>query len=375
MLIVWYCLISFVYFLLNIIEFFFVELLKFDKSFFNLFFNSIYKSINIKEFKNPNFKDLDYRNNNLNFKLLYQEYLFFNSVSKCETIKLFLINSIFSKMILKGFYNPKFLFLIYITNSKNFSYNIKKINTEKIYSNLQIGNFKKKFNPSSLYLFYKVTYKSLNNKFVTINQTLENNIQKLWNIKYAPSNFTKYISLENLNQYNVLYLRKHKVFNKGRYSRNRQYYRTGVYWCLYVNIIAVIGIYFWFYRFTMNFGYLWWLLCGFILSFIIPKTVKYGLYNPIKLLDSLSCDIIWISSLIINFYNGLIQFFSKFLMINSLKNTFLASLFTIINSLKFNNKIYIWEFNTIEYYSISQSDKINLFSKFRANLMSFFKLS
>ena len=153
------------------------------------------------------------------------------------------------------------------------------------------------------------------------NQTLENNIQKLWNIKYAPSNFTKYISLENLNQYNVLYLRKHKVFNKGRYSRNRQYYRTGVYWCLYVNIIAVIGIYFWFYRFTMNFGYLWWLLCGFILSFIIPKTVKYGLYNPIKLLDSLSCDIIWISSLIINFYNGLIQFFSKFLMINSLKNT------------------------------------------------------
>ena len=278
-------------------------------------------------------------------------------------------------MILKGFHNPKFLFLIYITNSKNFSYNIKKINTEKIYSNLQIGNFKKKFNPSSLYLFYKVTYKSLNNKFVTINQTLENNIQKLWNIKYAPSNFTKYISLENLNQYNVLYLRKHKVFNKGRYSRNRQYYRTGVYWCLYVNIIAVIGIYFWFYRFTMNFGYLWWLLCGFILSFIIPKTVKYGLYNPIKLLDSLSCDIIWISSLIINFYNGLIQFFSKFLMINSLKNTFLASLFTIINSLKFNNKIYIWEFNTIEYYSISQSDKINLFSKFRANLMSFFKLS
>ena len=30
----------------------------------------------------------------------------------------------------------------------------------------------------------------------------------------------------------IFFLRKVKIFNKGRYSRNRQNYRTGVYLCL-----------------------------------------------------------------------------------------------------------------------------------------------
>lgn len=51
------------------------------------------------------------------------------------------------------------------------------------------------------------------------------------------------------------FLRKTKIFNKGRYSRNRQLYKTGVYFCLYINILAIYAIYFLFYRFTFNFGY------------------------------------------------------------------------------------------------------------------------
>jgi len=117
----------------------------------------------------------------------------------------------------------------------------------------------------------------------------------------------KYIDLSNVSQYNILYLRKPKVFNKGRYSRNRQYYRTGVYWCLYINIIAVIGIYFWFYRFTMNFGYLWWLLFIFIASFIVPKTIKYRLYNPLNLVNSITNDLIWVSSILVNLYRGILN--------------------------------------------------------------------
>jgi len=121
-----------------------------------------------------------------------------------------------------------------------------------------------------------------------------NTLQTIWQIKFSPSNFVKYISFSGLPAYNILYLRKAKVFNKGRYSRNRQYYRTGVYWCLYVNIIAVVGIYFWFYRFTMNFGYLWWLLYAFIMSFIIPRTLKYRLYLPRVLAKSFYKDAMWL---------------------------------------------------------------------------------
>lgn len=57
------------------------------------------------------------------------------------------------------------------------------------------------------------------------------------------------------NDYSNLTLRKVKSFNKSRYSRNRQYYRTGVYWCLWLNIILVFALYYIFYRYTFKFSY------------------------------------------------------------------------------------------------------------------------
>ena len=56
--------------------------------------------------------------------------------------------------------------------------------------------------------------------------------------------------------YSNLILRKTKSFNKSRYSRNRQYYRTGVYWCLWLNIILVFALYYIFYRYTFKFSYI-----------------------------------------------------------------------------------------------------------------------
>jgi hypothetical protein len=44
--------------------------------------------------------------------------------------------------------------------------------------------------------------------------------------------------------YKHYFLRKELIFSKGRYSRNRQVYRTGVYWCLYINILAVVALYY-----------------------------------------------------------------------------------------------------------------------------------
>jgi hypothetical protein len=55
--------------------------------------------------------------------------------------------------------------------------------------------------------------------------------------------------------YSNLVLRKTKSFNKPRYLRNRQYCITGVYCCLWLNIVLVFGLYYAFYRYTLKFGY------------------------------------------------------------------------------------------------------------------------
>ena len=48
--------------------------------------------------------------------------------------------------------------------------------------------------------------------------------------KYEPTDLSKLINITTISEkINILFLRKTKIFNKGRYSRNRQLYRTGVY--------------------------------------------------------------------------------------------------------------------------------------------------
>lgn len=67
-------------------------------------------------------------------------------------------------------------------------------------------NFKNKIN--NFFLFKIIKYKNLEIIFKT--------------------NFIKF-ALKNINNFHLFFIRKNKVFNKGRYSRNRQFYRTGVY--------------------------------------------------------------------------------------------------------------------------------------------------
>lgn len=86
----------------------------------------------------------------------------------------------------------------------------------------------------------------------------------------------------------ILYLRKNKNFNKGRYSRNRQNYRTGVYWCLYINIIALLGLNFIFYGFCVKFSALWFFFFLFLSSFFFSKVFKY------KFLQKYSCSVFYI---------------------------------------------------------------------------------
>jgi hypothetical protein len=104
-------------------------------------------------------------------------------------------------------------------------------------------------------------------------------MQRMYRLRFRPSDVTQYLNTRSIKKYSILYIRRNKVFNKGRYSRNRQLYRTGVYWCLWVNIIAVFGLYFYFYRFVFNFGYMWWPMFIFILSIFGGRIIKYRYYH------------------------------------------------------------------------------------------------
>jgi hypothetical protein len=87
-------------------------------------------------------------------------------------------------------------------------------------------------------LLRSTTDNSLKRGIFYYNQTLDNihlylndklRLANSPSIEYTNTNISKYLKLSDLNSFDVLFLRKSKIFNKGRYSRNRQFYRTGVY--------------------------------------------------------------------------------------------------------------------------------------------------
>ena len=85
-------------------------------------------------------------------------------------------------------------------------------------------------------------------------------------------------SLTSQNNYSNMAVRKTKSFNKSRYSRNRQYYRTGVYWCLWLNIILVFALYYAFYRYTLKFGYVFvFYVIGMLLGLLSYFSKNYFL--------------------------------------------------------------------------------------------------
>jgi hypothetical protein len=116
--------------------------------------------------------------------------------------------------------------------------------------------------------------------------------------RFSSSSTNKYIDLNNLTEYQFQYLRKNKVYNKGRYSRNRQNYRTGVYMCLYLSVISIFGLYYSFYKFAFKFTYLWWFFIAFVGSFILPKAIKYRLYEPTTLLKKFFDLYVWFCELL-----------------------------------------------------------------------------
>ena len=106
-----------------------------------------------------------------------------------------------------------------------FSYFVEKLNNQFIVlkahagEQININTETKKF--SYLNLFIQNVRPAL--------QIIETSLYK---INFF-STFEEKNLIKNLTTLNItMFLRKTKIFNKGRYSRNRQIYRTGVYLCL-----------------------------------------------------------------------------------------------------------------------------------------------
>lgn len=235
-------------------------------------------------------------NKNLSFKLKFFLFKFFQNINKKEIylyFHIFKINFIYSN----------FLCLFFISKIKLLSPNSNYLKT----TNSNIHYFYSKILTNSNNLF-QFSYNLLHNSIFFLNKNINSLPKFSFFIKFSISDFFKYLNNNSLNFLNILFLRKNKVFNKGRYSRNRQYYRTGVYWCLYVNIIAVVGIYFWFYRFNMNFGYLWWVLYFFIFSLFFSRSYSLNVFGIKNTFKQIYISFIWFFNLIYSFFTFSIFF-------------------------------------------------------------------
>lgn len=181
---------------------------------------------------------------------------------------------------------------------------LKRPKTDSDVLSYYLDDFKKKLNTYvnlgligvySTYIIAK--YKaSVLSKFVKIDKPL------LISPKYSSSTVHKHLNNINLNIFEFQFLRKNKIYNKGRYSRTRQNYRTGVYLCMYVSVLSIFGLYYWFYKFSFNFTYLWWFFIAFVASFFFPKIVKYRLYEPTTLLSKFYDFFRWVTLLIKSFF-------------------------------------------------------------------------
>ena len=148
-----------------------------------------------------------------------------------------------------------------------------------------------------------------------------------WPIRFSGSSVLKYFNKTTAKLSLIFYLRKNKSFIKGRYSKNRAYYRTGVYWCLYIHAIAILAFYYWFYRFTLNFGYLWWMFFIFAASFVFSGFLRIDGFNLNSFLITFFKNIEWFFFIIYSLFNNIVLFLAAVVLFFKKSKLFLYFFF------------------------------------------------
>lgn len=133
-------------------------------------------------------------------------------------------------------------------------------------------------------IFFKIKFYRITQNFL-IPFFQKNNFIKLmtvfWPVKFSFKDFfwTK-STIPVKTKLTGLFLRKTKMFYKGRYARNRQTCRVIVFWTLSLNLLCIYGLYFYFYQFSYNFGYFWWGLLFLYFNLTWSNILKNSFYNP-----------------------------------------------------------------------------------------------
>jgi hypothetical protein len=102
----------------------------------------------------------------------------------------------------------------------------KSLKSDNFKSGTEFCNSNKNFKKYDFFnnFFFLKTKKS---SFVNIKKFKKLKLNNFINLSVTDS--VKFFSALSKKYFTIFFLRKQKFFNKGRYSRNRQLYRTGVY--------------------------------------------------------------------------------------------------------------------------------------------------
>ena len=103
------------------------------------------------------------------------------------------------------------------------------------------------------------------------------------------------------NNFNIFFLVNQYVLNKGKFPRNRQQFKTGVFWSIALSIISVFGFQLFFYGSTLNFSYIWILYISCIAVSVFINFLKIIFYVRSCYILFFNSLLIIISSLIKNF--------------------------------------------------------------------------
>ena len=164
------------------------------------------------------------------------------------------------------------------------------------------------------YFCFKKLVKTSSVWNVKLRDQFRKKLTSFYPVRYTDTSINKFLTHDRIKKMKIFFLRKNRIFNKGRYSRSRQLYRTGVYMCIYINIAVVYGLYFIFYRFSFNFGYVWFIFALFVGSLIFSRILKYRFYNPRTVVDEFFRFMVWAGFLIKILTRGFNEFVRDVIM-------------------------------------------------------------
>lgn len=177
-----------------------------------------------------------------------------------------------------------YFLLKFFINFRTNTTSIKFINVSTIskYKNLMFNYSIKDFsstNRSTVFTYYNIS-KYLNSFYV---YDLKNNFTDVYNFNSTNNFTTNVVNGFQSNPTAINFIKLNKIYNKGKFARNKQIYRTGVIWCLWLTVLTVCAPFYYFYSFNFIFTYLWLLFFFFIARFVFVFINKNNSVNYWKI--------------------------------------------------------------------------------------------